>query len=223
MRYLVASAAIVGAIASAAPAAITASWVAIGSGNGSVGSAYPAAAITADPALSNMQTWDLMVTYDAGDWGSAGLRAQLPAGNTFYRSTNSGITKPEVIAANREFWTYVSAPRDNGESNVVQVLSGFPAGEPTSNGTANGTNIPGLLSAAYGDLVVDPPGTYQIARLTFPLGVLPTIQTGSDPATASHTTALNPQAVAFIPQIPEPASLGLVAVAGLLGVRRRRN
>src|SRR5688572_20822483 len=100
-KSLLAAAVTCGAMATAASAAITASWVPIGSGNGSSGPIYPAAALAADPALATMQTWDLMVTYDAGDWGSAGLRAQLPAGNTFYRSTNAGITEPEVVTANR--------------------------------------------------------------------------------------------------------------------------
>ncbi len=210
-----------GTIATSASAAITAFWQPIGSGNGSVGSMYPAAALTADPALANMQTWDLKVNTD-GNWSSAGMRAVLPVGNTFYRSTSTGITKPEIITANREFWTYGAAPSDTGETNFINVLGGFPEGDPVSNGTANGTNIPGVFSLSWGDLVNDPPsppGGYQIARLTFPLGMLFDVSnSGPNP---SNTSQVNPDSTVTIPDIPEPATLGLLAGLGLVALRRR--
>ncbi len=114
---------IVFALCSPAHAAITAFWVPVASGDGSVGSVYPAAATTApagDPLLLSMQTWDLRVTTD-GNWSSAGLRATLPGGSFFYRrlsdgTTSNGLTKPDPslypIFPNREFWTYVTAPDD---------------------------------------------------------------------------------------------------------------
>ncbi len=185
-----------------------------------MGSMYPGPALTADPALANMQTWDLRVTTD-GNWASAGMRAVLPAGNTFYRSTSTGITKPEIITANREFWTYGAAPSDTGEVNFINVLGGFPEGDPLSNGTANGTNIPGVFSLAWGDLVTDLPGNYQIARLTFPLGVLFDVLTADQSPNFSKTSQVNPDSTVPIPDIPEPTSLSLLAVAGLLALRRR--
>jgi hypothetical protein len=42
------------------------------------------AAITNDPALANMQCWDLMTT-TTGNWASAGVEAILPAGSFFYK------------------------------------------------------------------------------------------------------------------------------------------
>ena len=84
----------------------------------------------------------------------------------------------------------------------------------------------GLFSASWFNLTVDAPGTYEIARLTFPNGVLPQILWEGNPPTlpnSSHTSQVNPSQSVIIPDpIPEPASLGLFAAVGLLSARRRR-
>ena len=83
---------------SQAPADITAFWVPVASGDGSVGSMYPPAAVTApggDPALLGMQTWILKVATD-GEWDSAGLRAVLPSG-TFYNHPLGSMVTPSFV------------------------------------------------------------------------------------------------------------------------------
>jgi hypothetical protein len=215
MRYLAASAAVLGLAASTASAAITATWVR---------NTITPAAITNDPLLANMQSWSLNVTTD-GNWASAGLEAILPAGSTFYNPALGGNTRPNpaIVAAfpSIEFDTYVSAPADTGSGGAPAILGFFP--EAPGTGDFGGTS--GRFSVSWGDLVEDAPGTYQIARLTFPLGVIPNVRNlDPDPnqVNPSRTSQVNPASDVVIPDIPEPASLGLVAAAGLLGLRRRR-
>jgi hypothetical protein len=182
------------------------------------------AAIAADPLLANMQSWSLVATTD-GNWASAGMEAILPAGNTFYNPALGGNFRPNpaIVAAfpNIEFDTYVSAPADTGTGGAPAVLGFFP--EAPGTGDFGGTS--GRFSVSWGDLVEDAPGTYQIARLTFPIGVIPNVRNlDPDPnqVNPSRTSQVNPASDVVIPDIPEPASLGLVAAAGLLGLRRRR-
>ncbi len=211
MRYLAASAAVLGLAATTASAAITVSWAPV---------TISAAAIAQDPALANMQTYDLVATTD-GDWASAGLRATLPAGQNFYNHAFGGNTKPNPALvpafAGLAFDTYVSGPGDTGAAGAPAILGGFPEGDPVSMAGNH-------LSVSWGDLVPDAPGTYQIARLTFPRGVLPDIL-NNDPQTVpnpSRTSQVNPDSTVFIPDIPEPTTLGLVAAAGLMALRRRK-
>ena len=212
-------------VSSTSAAAITAFWVPVASGDGSVGSTYPAAATSGefgDPALLGMQTWDLRVT-TTGDWSEAGLRAVLPSG-TFYRGTNTGIIKPEVTVPPREFWTYVTEPRDDVQFHLI-VVGGFPEGQPVSNGTANGANIAGTFSCQWLNLTNEPPSPpngYQIARLTFPLGVTPDVLTSDqNPANFSRVLQTGPISTAAIPEMPEPNSLGLVCLVSWV-LRRGR-
>ena len=197
------AAAAVGSIASTASAAITASWTPV---------TISAAAIAQDPALATMQSWDLRVTTD-GDWASGGLEMTLPAGSSFYNHAFGGNTKPSpaLIAAfaGLEFDSYATGPGDNGVSGAPAILGGFPEGTPVST-SGNRWGV------SWGDLVADPPGSYQITRLTFPQGVMPV----KNPL--SVTSQVNPASDVFIPDIPEPSTLGLVAAAGLMAIRRRR-
>jgi hypothetical protein len=115
------------------------------------------------------------------------------------------------------FDTYVTPPgKDVGA--VPPIFGGFPLSEPFSLGGS-------LVSATWGDLVNDAPGTYQIARLTFPLGVIPNViniaDVGPNPTLFSNTSQVTPDATVEIPDIPEPTTLPLVAAAGLLALRRR--
>src|SRR5687768_15854001 len=110
------AAAAVGATATAAQAAITATWVPV---------AINAAAIAHDPQLATKQSWDLRVTTD-GNWASAGMRVILPAGQTFYKNALGSNTKPNpafiTIAPSLEFTTYVTAPGDTGSQGAPSVL-----------------------------------------------------------------------------------------------------
>src|SRR5687767_9949136 len=134
------------------------------------------AAVAHDPQLVDMQCWDLRVT-TTGNWDVGGLRAVLPPGNFFYKSALGSSTRPNpalfTFAPSLEFTTYLTAPGDVGTASAPSILGGFPE-DPFSLGHASAP-IPGTVSAVWGDLNIDPPGTYQIVRLTFPNGVFPNV------------------------------------------------
>ncbi len=207
-------------IASAAQAAITATWVQ---------NTITPAAIANDPQLGAMQSWSLMATNTDGQWASAGLRVSLPAGNTFYHQTPfGGNTKPSpaIVAAFPAvaYDTYVSSSRDaGGGTNAPAILGPFPENQPPQSFGGASDAIPGTISVSWGDpQATSGPGagTWEIARITFPLAV-PAITVNVDDR--SQTSQINPDGTTLIPDliIPEPGSLGLLAAAGLLVIRRR--
>jgi hypothetical protein len=223
MRYLAASCALAGAalVATDASAALTATWVR---------NTITAAAVTAEPTLANMQSWSLRVTNTDGHWASAGLRAQLPAGNVFYNTVpgrGGGDTHPNPaffpVFPDLEFDTYVSSARNQLGANAPAILGSFPENDPPQSFGGATDPVPGRFSVAWGDPQATSgpgPGTYEIARLTFPVGMIPTINPAGQPA--SQTSQVSPDSTINIPPIPEPASLGLLAAAGLLAIRRRQ-
>lgn len=210
-----------GAMATSASAALTAFWQK---------NTITPAAITNDSTLANMQSWSLRITNTDGFWASAGVRATLPAGNTFYRNLNAGDFRPSIAQQTANpaltFTTYVTSPRQSPNSATTgapAVLGGYPEGLPLSFGGPF-DDIPGLFSVSYGDpsATAGPaPGNYEIARLTFPLGVIPFISNGTGGFAASQASQVVPDQTVTVPQIPEPGSLALVAAAGLLAIRRR--
>ena len=157
-----------------------------------------AAARTADPVLNNMQCFSLRVTTD-GEWGAAGFRATLPAGMTFYHTPAARLgqdTHPNpaffAIFPELEFDTYVSSPRNQNGANPPLIIGGFPPGQIPSLG-GNTDPQPGAISVLWGDPYATPgpgPGTYEIVRLTFPAGTIPTVNT------FSFTNQFNPTASA---------------------------
>ena len=177
-------------------------------------------AIASDPVLANIQCWDLMATI-TGFWRTGGLRAELSSGQ-FYNHPFGGNARPprgfiEAFPA-LEFDTYITAPGDTGPpGNAPAIFGGFPEGEPFSMAGS-------LFSVGWGQLFTHPRGTYEIARLTFPLGVFPEVL-NNDPSpvpTFSRTTQTMPDAIAEIPEVPEPGTLGgCGAVAALFALRRR--
>jgi hypothetical protein len=171
-----------------------------------------------------MQSWLLRISHTDGDWSSAGVQVNLTGGN-FYNHAVGGNTLPNpaivTVFPGLEFDSYVSSPTDNGTNNVTNVLGGFPSGSASLAGT--------LFSVSWGDLVTSPPGTYTIARLTFPSNLTTNAQvnvlTDEDPGDErSFTSQVNPDGFTLVPEIypiPEPASLSFLAVAGLFAMRRR--
>ena len=181
-------------------------------------------AIADDPALAGMQSWSAMITNTDGLWASAGLRAVLPAGLRFYRHPTGGLFRPTISQQNTNpalaFHTYLTDPTQSlvTGSGAPVILGGFPElGEQYSLGGASDA-IPGTLAVAWGDPQGPPihsPATYEIARLTFTLGVVPEIHA------QSQTSQVSPDQTVPIPTvIPEPTLL--VATAPLALARRRR-
>lgn len=190
-------------------------------------------AVAADStgALSNSQSWSLMVTHTTGDWASAGLRVVLPAGATFYNTAadrGGGDTTPTPQAVfmfpDVEFDTYVAGTMEGAQATIVD---GFPLGSPVSFG-GPADPLPGTFSVAWGDLVQAPPSTFEIARLTFPatlsladVYVQNDLPGGSGDPDNSHTAIVGPDVFVLIPNIPEPGTLTpLVGLAGALVLRR---
>ena len=217
------AAAACGVMASSASAALTATWVQ---------NTISAAAKAADPALNTMQSWSLRTTNTDGHWASAGLRATLPAGNSFYQTPaarTGGDTHPNpalfAVFPDVEFDTYVSSARNQLGANPPAILGAYPENDPPQSFGGATDAIPGRFSVAWGDPQATSgpgPGTYEIVRLTFPSSVNP----AGIVLSTSQTSQVAPDQTIAIPQIsdvPEPASLGLLAAAGLLAIRRRRS
>jgi len=172
---------------------------------------YPtAAAIAGDPNLANMQSYVFFVTTE-GDWLSAGLRATLQTGQSFYRVPGAAplIWNPFGTPA-QQFTTSVTSPPDFFGDIYTTIDGGFP-GSTASNGSASSIS-PGTFSVTWSDSIQSAPGSYDLARLTFPL---------SSSITGYHfeVTALNRFGEPVT--IPEPDALGLLTLVGIRGQRRR--
>jgi hypothetical protein len=183
-----------------------------------------AAAIANDPALANMQSWSLMTSYDVGRWSSAGVRATLPAGSLFYQHPLGGSTFPDPNVVNAfpglAFDTYVTVPE---HINTI-VLGGHPASPPPASFGGPTDPIPGTFSVSWGRSMGGAPvtGTFEIARLTFPQGVLPHILQGPPFTSQSISYTVVPEQQAFVGQIPEPAGAATIALCASAGLLRRR-
>jgi hypothetical protein len=209
-----------GVMAGSASAALTATWVPV---------TISAAAKAADPTLNTMQSWSLRSTNTDGHWASAGMRATLPAGGVFYQTPatrGGGDSHPNpaffAVFPEVEFDTYISSARNQAGANAPAVLGAYPENDPPQSFGGATDPVPGRFSVSWGDPQATSgpgPGTYEIARLTFPIGMIPTINPAGQPASQSSQVA--PDQTIVIPPIPEPASLGLLAAAGLLAIRRR--
>ena len=210
------AAAACGVMAGSASAALTAAWVPV---------TISQAAITADPTLATMQSWSLRSTNTDGHWASAGMRATLPAGGVFYQTPatrGGGDSHPNpaffAVFPEVEFDTYISSARNQAGANAPAVLGAYPENDPPQSFGGATDAVPGRFSVSWGDPQATSgpvPGTYEIARLTFPQGMIPTI------LATSQSSQVAPDQTINIPPIPEPASLGLLAAAGLLAIRRR--
>lgn len=212
----VVAALLTGFIAVAAHAQITARWEQV---------PITPAAVASDPALSGMQTWDLIVT-TTGNWASAGIVAFLPESSAFYNPSQGGWTRPSPATVEAfphvAFDTYVSSPADTGTAGAPSLLGGMIDAYPMSLG-GSGTAYPRVVNIAWGDLRLDGPGTYPIARWTFPLGVFPNVINGDDTQSGngSRTSQVSPDSTTEIPDIPEPAAAFVLPAAMLLGRCRR--
>lgn len=186
------------------------------------------AAVLNDPQLANMQSWSLMTSYDTGRWSAAGVRATLPGGNVFYQHAFGGSTAPNPALVSAfpglEFDTYVTDPTRTDTT----VLGGHPASPPPASFGGPADPIPGTFSVSWHGTLggsPNPPGTFEIARLTFPQGVIPHILQGPPLESQSISYTILPEQGAFVPQIPEPtgaASLAVCAMTMLIRRARRR-
>jgi hypothetical protein len=125
-----------------------------------------AGALSADPSLSNYETFDLKVTLTGtNDWASGDLFVTLKSGNFYIPSGHSTTVQQSAWAAdpNLQFDTFISAP---SFSTSPVVLGRF------KNGPGNAQIDANTIDVAWGDLVTSSPGTYTIARLTMTKGAV---------------------------------------------------
>jgi hypothetical protein len=181
-------------------------------------------AVADDPALAGMQSWSVMITHDNGYWVSAGARLTLPSGSVYYRSALGGDVRPRSVDIATHpalaFHTYITSPHHTiAGSRSPSVLGSFPENEPPASLGGAGDHVPGRFSVSWGhpEAVVypTPVGTYEILRVTFPLGVFPSVRPDS------QTWTTNPDQGATIPAIPEPTHV-IWLCAGASMMRRRR-
>jgi len=209
------AAAAVGAMSTVASAALTASWVNVPivpatdtDSSGSPGM----------PLIANgFHTWDLVLNRDPGDdFQSMRIFGNAPAGGTYFQHSFGASATPPNPALIPAFpaLQYDSFFDDNGNFQILGSTDGTVDLPP-----------PGIFSTTQlavsgGDLTTDiTGGPLRLLRLTFN-------GTGAPSLVGRIFSVQTPNGIP-VPQIggggpvPEPASLGLLAAAGLLAIRRR--
>jgi hypothetical protein len=138
-----------------------------------------AAAKTADSALNNARSFDLMVTQSGGEkWNVSVLQFSLASGGgftgSFYNtspSSNIVVNNPPVGGENVGFDTAFTSPRygQTSDGSHIDILGNSDYPSAAGAGATPSTG-PQLMSVAWGDHqgTSDPAGdgTYKIARLT---------------------------------------------------------
>jgi hypothetical protein len=198
-----------------------------------------AGAIADDPNLAGRILNLMNVNVGGNDWTNSFIRILLNTGNV-YNATNAVGTESNP-AAIKGFWgtagfrngpfdSFVNSKGDGTFLNPenASILGGVDAaGNPTAGGTETGlknTN-PNATLVAYQwfNLVPGETGTFSVARFTLSPNATGTFfgQT-FDSASGGVGTPFSGNIVGGIMAVPEPTSLGLLGLAGVALLRRRR-
>ena len=169
------------------------------------------------PEPNTFQTWDLNLTLTGSD---DFLSARLHAAGTFYQDafgSDNAPPNPALVSVfpSLAFDTFVASPA--GSATVLGKFDGSNSNPNTDTGEGPppATFSASELAIVWGDTVTSSPGTYPIAQITFS-GAVPSIV-----GRASFGSSANIQNAA-LPQIPEPISLGLVAIGATTMLRKPR-
>lgn len=178
---------------------------------------------TATPALTTVTAGStftvdvVLTTTNAEPVSGLSYQVNTSANNTFT------LTARNITTSGTPFTSYNTYP--DGDSNLV------PKTLTTANG--NGVDLGAVYPTSSG--VTGASGDYEVARLTFSvasnalgsytLGFVPAFnKTNYDGAPPNYTpTAFNNEGTYTVNVlVPEPASLAVVGLIGLAGLRRRR-
>jgi hypothetical protein len=202
------AAAAVGACSTLANAALTASWVSVPIPPGTTDSSGSPGMPLAE---NGFRTFDLVVNRDAGDdFQSIRIFANAPAGGSYFQHTFGASATPPNSALIPAFpaLAFDSFFDDNGNFQILGSTDGNVDLPPP------GVFSNSQLAVSGGDLTNDIlGGPLRLLRLTFN-------GTGNPTFLGRIFSVQTPNGIP-VPQIPEPTTLGLLAAAGLLAIRRR--
>jgi hypothetical protein len=211
-RYFIASVVML-AVAHAAQGAPTTSLVRV---------PISPAAIAADPALANSQTWDLRVNIDPGrTWSATGFTVRLSGGSFYNPPLGAQGPLPQLWdlfphLRHDTFVTHAARPDEPSTFGLPLIQSGYPY-PPVTPWVFNDTEM--SLIYTWTAAQSSGPGTFTVARLTISNGAYGAIIGESHQYDLQATTT---EVLPFSLFIPEPAGATSVAAALLtMAVARR--
>ncbi len=212
---------VVVAIAPAASAAINYQWVEV---------PITAAAKINDTALNTKRTWDLKITTTGSDdWLSSSITTNLSSGSFYHNAFQSanGTAPNQALLAPfpaADFDSFAASASGTPAAATASTAGGYSTNAITILAGNQTTPPSNSFAMDFGDLVNGGDGTWTIVRLTFDSNANGSI-TGSIQSQLRQNASL-PTISISAPivngaVVPEPASLGLIGLAGLVLARRR--
>jgi len=193
-------------------------------------------AVTDDINLTGRILNLMNVNVGGNDWTNSALRIVLTTGQ-IYNATNASGTDASPNSGlwgiptlrNGKFDTFVNSkgsgaiPDDNpAAATLLGTLNadGSPGPLPAVGLTNNGAT---LLSAQWGNLVGGETGSFSVARITLSPDATGTfIGLTQDSGSGGVVTTFSGNIVGGVMAVPEPTAFGLIGLAAIGFLRRRR-